>query len=125
MKTKRSPEQIKAWRAKMGALARDVRAMDPSTREHVHAKCGTVTCEGHVLSPFNTIYLYLQRGGIPCVMIGGFQQWRKAGRVVRAGERAIGHIYVPIGAPKNGNGDAPESEKDNVRFRLVPVVDVG
>ena len=53
--------------------------------------------------------------------IGGFQQWRKAGRMVRKGEHSIGSIFVPIGVSRD-----PEDgqDPDKVNFRLVPVFDI-
>lgn len=50
------------------------------------------TCEGHELSANNTILLYYQYENT--TVIGGFQQWRKAGRQVKKGERAMG-IWIP------------------------------
>jgi hypothetical protein len=119
---KHSPEEARAWRAKMNALAREIRSMSPEARAKVP---GILTCEGHALSPFNVCYLYHQTLGLGTgapTMVGGFRQWQKVGRMVSEGEHAIGYIFVPMGGVKSSD---PEREEESaVHFRLVPVFDV-
>jgi len=93
--------------------------MPKEKQEEIAVKLGTVTCEGHRLSTHNMIFLFCQdQGAHPLAMVGGFRQWKKAGRQVQKGEHAAGYIYVPLGVKKDGE------ETDGVRFRLVPVFDV-
>lgn len=121
---KHSPEEVKAWREKMGEIAKRVRLMSREEREALAERNGFLTCEGHRLSPYNTCYLLYQ--GCPWeagAMVGGFRQWERAGRYVRAGEHAVGYIYVPMGGGKQrAEGDGNESdEKESLRFTLVPM----
>ena len=115
----------KQWFAKMGTLAKQVRAMSEDEKNAFIDRLGglVVTCEGHTLTPYNTIFLLYQVGKVNITMIGGFKQWQKVGRRVRKGQHAIGHIYVPMGAKKLDD-DSDEGEPEEIRFRLVPVFDV-
>ena len=121
MKTKRSPEEIAAWREKMSATAKRVRAMSKEERDALAIRCGTCNPEGRSFSIFNTCFLWAQAGKT-ILMAGGFRQWQRAGRMVKKGEHAAGLIYIPINPAKQ---DAePDGEKEDVHFRLVPVFDV-
>ena len=128
-RTKRSPEEIKAWRAKMGDIARQIRGRSPEELDEMWRRFGTVTAEGRRLSPFNVCFLAEQcfdgtPGSMP-VQVGGFRQWQKVGRVVREGETACGFIWVPIGKRTRENKETGESEEvGGNRFRLVPMFDV-
>jgi hypothetical protein len=64
---------------------------------------GTVTTiEGHVLSVRNTMLCYFQFAN-PTV-VGGFQQWRKAGRTVRKGEHGMA-IFTPCHTKSDDGSD--------------------
>ncbi len=106
---------------KLHKMAATIRGMTQDQREAMATKIGTITAEGRALSFFNCCFL-AQQSGRHLAQVGGFRQWKKAGRCVKKGEHAIGAIYVPMSRKKK-NGT--EDEKDNrVRFLLVPVFDV-
>jgi hypothetical protein len=125
----RSKEEIKAWYKKMGNMAKTIRSMTPEQQHAQACQHGTVTCEGHLLSPFNTCFLASQAGrGL--AQIGGVQQWRKVKRAVMKGQHAAGYIYVPIGnrvedkAEKSEGAEGEGEENSRPFFKLVPVFDV-
>ena len=71
--------------------------------------------EGHELSPANQLLLVMQ---CPTVsVVGGFEQWRNAGRVVRKGSKALA-IWVPIKGKETADG------KEEPRFILGNVFDI-
>ena len=117
---KHTQEEVKAWRLKMKEVAAKVRALPETEQEELARQYGTITAEGHRLSRFNTIFLSFQAGR-PLAQIGGYRQWKKAGRQVIKGQHAIGSIFVPIGAKNNETG---ELEDNNIRFHSVPVFDI-
>jgi len=76
--------------------------------------------DGGALSVSNTIMLYLQTygtGTTPTV-VGGYDQWRKAGRQVSQGQHGL-LIWYPVGK-KNENGEIEEVDK----FFMGSVFDV-
>lgn len=109
-------EQKTEWKNKMAKLAGAVKALSDADRETMASKMAITTCEGHVISPFNAIFAQNQTD-IALTIIGGYSQWKKAGRQVIPGSHAFGYVYVPM---KRKN--APADEK--VRFRMVPHFDV-
>jgi len=91
MKTNERREQLQA-------LAKEISAMSQEQRHEIVANCGAImTIDQKPLSPFNSCFVIRQRPG--ATVVGGFQQWMKAGRVVRKGEKGLG-IWVPISRKK-------------------------
>ena len=115
MKTRQpTPEQKAAAaerRAALAALAKQAAALPIEER----MKWTVATIEGHPLSFKNAALAMLQRPTVS--LVGGFQQWRKAGRMVRKGEKAIG-IFLPM--VRTGN----DGEADGLAFRVVNVFDI-
>lgn len=68
------------------------------------------TVEGRTLSLHNTILVYLQSNGQATTVVGGYQQWKKAGRQVKKGEHGL-MIWFPVGQKDQDTGDitAPET----------------
>lgn len=99
--------------------------MTEEQREQFAARYGVVlTIEGRGLSLHNTLMVAHQRPGVS--IVGGFQQWRKAGRMVRKGEAGLG-IWFPVQVKGNGDNaeDAEENEDANgIRFQLGTVFDI-
>jgi len=75
---------------------------------------GIVTLEGRQLSPFNAVLCSMQRPDVS--LVGGFQRWRRAGRMVRKGERGM-IIWIPRKGKKSDESGSAEPEGDV--FRLV------
>jgi len=106
----------KARRERMTGLARRISKMGEAERDALARSCSVVTIEGHGLSMHNQCMLALQ---IPsATVVGGFRQWKRAGRLVRKGEHG-GAIWVPLGKRTNG-----VVEGDVEHFALVTVFDV-
>lgn len=97
-------------------LAKSVRAIDGAKLEIEANKLGLLpSVAGHLLSPFNTIFVNRQRP--TATKVGGFQQWKKEGRKVKKGCKAIA-IWLPF---KKENKQTKEEETG---FRLVNVFDI-
>jgi len=119
-------------RLKLREFCRQVAALTDEQRVALAARMPIVTCEGHPLSTFNQCMLALQAQRVLTV-IGGFRQWKKAGRYVRQGEHSCGCIWVPMGK-RNGSGDTEETEGETgngpsdtdevTDFILVSVFDI-
>ena len=74
------------------------------------------TCEGHTLSRFNTIACIMQKPDVS--LVGGFQQWRAKGRIVRKGERGF-TIFFPCFKKNEETG-----EEALAYFRTATVFDI-
>lgn len=96
-------------RERMAELARRVAALSPEQRAAFAARSPVVTIEGHPLSIRNTASLCLQLGAHVSV-VGGYQQWRRAGRQVRKGEHG-GLILIPR-TPKSAEGAEADQGED-------------
>lgn len=95
-------------RERMAELARRVAALSPDERAAFAARSPVVTIEGHALSIRNTASLCLQLG--PSVsVVGGYQQWRRAGRQVRKGEHG-GLILIPRTTKSAEGAEADQGE---------------
>lgn len=121
---KYSEAERKAWKQNKAELAKQVKAMGADQIERLACELGTVTVEGHRLSGFNTCYLWMQAGRA-LAMVGGCDQWRKAGRMIAEGQHAAGYIYVPMNGRKVERGAEEDSTNGRpIGFRLVPMFDV-
>ena len=118
-------------REKFRALAKLLTEMSDGERAALVDRCGVVTIEGRPLSFHNTCMLAMQNPGV--TVVGGFAQWKRAGRSVRKGERGLG-IWVPVGDRSGdvssfptGCVDADGNGKDSagrVRFVMGTVFDI-
>ena len=94
-----TPEQKQAAadrKARLRSIATSIAAMTDEQRQQV-AGGGIVTVEGRALSLCNTIMVLTQHQSAS--VVGGFDQWRKAGRQVCKGAKALG-IWIPVGGGK-------------------------
>jgi len=76
------------------------------------------TIEGRQLSSYNTLLVYLQSDGQTPTVVGGYKQWRKAGKQVNKGEHGY-MIWFPVGT-KDETGDIISAE----RFFTATVFDI-
>jgi len=68
------------------------------------------TVEGRTLSLHNTLLVYLQcNGRIPAV-VGGYKQWKIAGKQVKKGEHGF-MIWFPVGEKDEETGDILSAER--------------
>jgi len=79
-------ERFKVLAVKISAMTEDERATLAASL------CGVATIEGRVLSLNNQLMVALQCPN--ATIVAGFQQWRKAGRMVRKGEHGA-MIWAP------------------------------
>jgi len=119
---KRKPTEAQKAKAKerreeMRKLAKVVSEMTPAQRMQLAAEFPVTTIEGHTLSVFNHCFVLSQRSN--CTIVGGFGQWKKAGRFVRKGETGMA-LWIPI----KGKADDNEEQPDELRFILGTVFDI-
>ena len=104
-------EHNKALRSRLANLT-------PVERQALAARGLIMTVEGRTLSYHNTMLLYLQSEKMPTV-VGGYRQWRAAGRQVQKGQHGM-TIWFPAGS-KDDNGDVVDAAK----FYTATVFDIG
>lgn len=95
-------EKIKRLRDKLSSLTEQ-------DRQVLAARGLIATVEGHILSLHNTILLYLQSNGTSPTIVGGYQQWKRAGKQVKRGEHGY-MIWFPVGAKDKDTGDIISAE---------------
>ena len=111
-------EAIEAKKAKMKQLAEQFAKMSEAERVELSNQLGSLrTIEGRPLSFKNSALLYFQKKGVS--IVGGFQQWKKAGRIVRKGEKALA-IFCPA-SRKTKEG---ETTDDSLFFFTGSVFDI-
>lgn len=140
-------EYRKAKHERQKALADFIGKLTPEDREKILKACkAVVTIEEHPLSPCNTVLCWYQRGGVidtdgvkhvDLSVVGGVQQWRKAGRRIKKGEKGL-TIWFPrvkkAGSEKGEEEtalaipsqivDANGETKTTTRFSLGTVFDI-
>jgi len=95
--------------------------MSEEQRQAIADKFGIVTVEGHLLTPHNQCFLVAQ-SEINFSIVGGFQQWKKAGRIVRKGENGF-LIFVPSKTKQEENSENVSGDED-VHFFTATVFDI-
>ena len=97
--------------------------MSLAERMDLAKRTPVATIEGRVLSPFNCCFIVHQNPSV--TVVGGFRQWKAAGRCVRKGEHGMA-LWIPTGAGKSEKDEAQSiaSDSDDVRFVLGTVFDV-
>lgn len=119
-----------ARRERFSQLAKQIGGMTEEQRATMAARmAGVATIEGRVLSVHNACLLWCQYP--TATMVGGFQQWRTAGRQVRKGEHGL-MIWAPIRRNESEakielDGTAPataEVSGGRSSFIMVTVFDV-
>lgn len=104
-------------RARFSALAKRIGAMSDDQRAELAARVATVTTiEGRQLSIHNACLVAVQCPS--ATLVGGFNQWRIAGRVVRKGEHGL-MIWAPRYHAQQG-ARTPERDIAAVRMSHEP-----
>lgn len=80
-----------------------------------------VTVEGRTLSGHNQLFIASQAAGT--TVVGGFHQWRAAGRMVRKGEHGLS-IWVPCLNKKESAGGEEIEGAGKLRFIMGVVFDI-
>jgi len=108
--------------------------MSEEQRNQIAEKYGIVTVEGHLLTPHNQCFLVAQlalldasRSGseLNFTVVGGFRQWRKAGRSVRKGEHGF-LIFVPSKQKEETENQIDNfiADDEDVKFYTATVFDI-
>ena len=95
-------ERIKQLRERLAGLT-------PEERQALAARGMVATVEGRTLSLHNTLLVYLQGNGTQPTVIGGYQQWKRAGKQVKKGEHGM-MIWFPVGQKDEDTGDILTAE---------------
>lgn len=118
----------KVRKEKFREIAKQVSKLSPEQRLELANRVAIVTIEGRSLSVHNQCLLVSQRASV--TIVGGFRQWKAAGRSVRKGEHGL-MIWVPC-MPGQSAGDTPQPEaidgevqtSERPRFIMGTVFDV-
>ena len=102
-------------RERFRALAKHVAALTEDARAALAQRMAVRTIEGHALSVHNACLAYFQRAD--CTIVGGFNQWRAAGRMVRKGEHGI-MLWAPSARKTE------DSEETSLGFVPITMFDV-
>lgn len=116
---KQQLRQVK--KEKIIRIRKTLSEMTEEQRQAVANKFSIVTVEGHLLTPHNQCFLVAQ-SEINFSIVGGFQQWKKAGRIVRKGEHGF-LIFVPSKTKQENNSEMISDEED-VHFFTATVFDI-
>lgn len=110
-------------RTRMQQFAAKVAKMTPEQRMEMFQAHPIVSIEGKSLSVYNTCFILTQDE--QATVVGGFQQWRRVGRVVKKGERGLSMWF-----PRRQREDLDKQEGEmaagelEMRFMLGMVFDV-
>lgn len=111
-------EKLKA-KDRIKEIRKQLTALPESEREKLISKVGSlVTVEGRPLSAGNTELCLWQKPD--ATIVGGFQQWKKAGRCVRKGEHGLS-IYIPANSKKE---EDQQNTEDDLYFFAGTVFDI-
>jgi len=107
-------ETTKPRRERLAELRKKLADLNPDQRQALVEGVGVITVEGRSLSVNNQILLAFQHP--KATIVGGFQQWKKAGRTVRKGEHGS-IIWFPT--TKQKEGEATEDIELNFLTGIV------
>ena len=115
------PYQRQEKKEKIIRIRKTLSEMSEEQRQTIADRFGIVTVEGHLLTPHNQCFLVAQ-SEINFTVVGGFQQWIKAGRIVRKGE----HGFLILVPSKTNQGQNSEmiSDDEDVHFFSATVFDI-
>ena len=109
-------ERIEAKKAKTKELQTWLKGLSEDQRQEIAAKMGATTIEGRVLSPVNQCLVFTQYPN--ATILGGYQQWQRAGKQVKKGSQGIG-IWIPTRKKAEEDG-----EEEKTRFFMVSMFDI-
>ncbi len=107
---------------KIISIRKKLSEMPEEQRNALAEKFGIVTVEGHPLTAHNQCFLVAQ-SEINFTIVGGFQQWKKAGRIVRKGEHGF-YIFVPSKQKDDPPDNTEIQNEDDVHFYTAVVFDI-
>jgi hypothetical protein len=101
--TEAQKEAAKERRAAIAKMMNVIKAMPETKRIEIAANFGIRNAEGRELSVYNQCLLIAQNDKVS--IVGGFSQWKKLGRSVKKGSRALA-IWVPCSKKAEGGESA-------------------
>ena len=113
MRRQATPEQkekAQARREQFRSLCAQVADLDDGARQALAARMLATTVEGRTLSFGNQLLIALQRADV--TLVGGFHQWKKAGRAVKKGESGL-----MIWCPTDRRGEREQIASDGASER--------
>jgi hypothetical protein len=119
-----TPEQKAAAterRAKVKQMCATIAALPESDRIALSNQCLATNTQGHTLSPHNQMLIAYQFAS--ATVVGGFHQWKAAGRSVKKGEHCIS-IWVPIGAKDSKTATEPTDTTERPGFMMGAIFDI-
>lgn len=123
VKSSRKHTHTPERRERMRQFAGKVAKMTPEQRVALFQTHPVVSIEGKTLSVYNTCFLLTQDERV--TMVGGFQQWRRAGRQVKKGEKGLAVWFPRVQKADPDKQEGEVSEEDlETRFMLGTVFDV-
>src|SRR5262245_60562438 len=105
--------------ARFRELAETIAAMSDEARAAMAERMPIVTIEGRTLSPHNACLIGTQNPD--ATMVGGFQQWIKAGRCVRKGEHGLMMWAPTAGTLKQDEHTRETGELSSERKHFIMV----
>ena len=103
------------------SLAAKIRAMTPAELERYTQAAPVVTIDGRTLSMRNQAMIIMQLDR-PTV-VGGFRQWKQAGRHVSKGQHGAMILYPRVSRPAE-DADPAEAGEETISFGTATVFDV-
>jgi hypothetical protein len=125
--TEEQKAAAKERRAQIAKMMGTIKAMPEEQRILLAARFGIRNAEGRELSVYNQCLLIAQNDKV--TLVGGFTQWKKLGRSVKKGSRALA-IWVPCSRKADTTGSAivphglDPSDLDESFFVLGNVFDI-
>ena len=119
MRRQATPEQkekAQARREQFRSLCAKVADLDDGARQALAARMLATTVEGRTLSFGNQLLIALQRADV--TLVGGFHQWKKAGRAVKKGESGL-----MIWCPTDRRGEREQIAPDGASEKVITNVD--
>ena len=98
-------------------LNKQLNSLTEDEREALAKQLGIINIEGRILSTRNQVLIYFQLN--KATIVGGLNQWKKAGRKVMKGEHGA-IIIFPAGNKNKESGEIEEVE----RFYTAIVFDI-
>ena len=106
-------------KARISELRRKLAGLTPDERQAFTDRGIIATVEGRTLSLHNTFMVYLQCNGQTPSVVGGYQQWKRAGRQVMKGQHGF-TILFPAGEKDKETGDILHAN----RFYAATIFDI-
>ena len=106
-------------KTKLTELRRKLAGLTEAERQAFTDRGIIATVEGRTLSRYNTYMVYIQCNGQAPSIVGGYRQWKAAGRQVIKGQHGMS-ILFPVGQKDKETGDILHAD----RFYAATVFDI-